>query len=97
MKKIKKWDLEVGDIIIARTDLSKGSDTLGYPARIPLIKNKRLLHNQRVGKVIFKKGSKINKNFFYWLLRNKGYRTEILASATGTTVKHTSPDRILRY
>lgn len=93
----EEYILKPGDLIITMTDLSKTGDTLGYPALIPRLKHKIFLHNQRLGKVIFKDQSEINKNFLYWLLRTKRYRYEVLASATGTTVKHTSPRRILEY
>ena len=35
--------------------------------------------------------------FIYWTMRSLKYRQEILAGITGTTVKHTSPSKILEY
>ena len=35
-----------------------------------------------------------DKDFLYYLLCTKEYRNEILASATGTSIKHTAPQRI---
>lgn len=84
--------LSPGDIIVSMTDLSKESDTLGYPARIPK-SNYIHLHNQRLGKVIFK-NDQINPSFLYYLLCSPTYRNEILASSSGTSVKHTAPSRI---
>lgn len=77
------------------TDLSKEADTLGYSARIPESAH-RLLHNQRLGKIIIK-NSEICQSYVHWLLRTPDYRNEILASYTGSTVKHTSPGKILNY
>ena len=48
--------LRPGDLIVTMTDLSKGADTLGYSAAVPE-SNVRLLHNQRLGKVIKKSES----------------------------------------
>ena len=87
--------LKANDIIVTMTDLSVKSDTIGYPAFIPNIKNKKFLHNQRLGKVILKMDD--ISQFIYWTMRSLKYRQEILAGITGTTVKHTSPSKILEY
>ena len=91
--------LEENDLIVTMTDLSKAADTLGYPALIPKhpSNNVKFLHNQRLGKVKIVNHNLIDKFFLYYLLRTEEYRYEVLASATGTTVKHTSPDRIKRF
>ena len=78
------------------TDLSKAGDTLGYSALIPTIENKTLLHNQRIGKILFKSEMPL-KYFLYWLMRLDSYRHFILGGATGSTVKHTSPSKICDY
>ncbi|MGV2980645.1 restriction endonuclease subunit S [Camelimonas sp. ID_303_24] len=87
--------LSTGDVIVTMTDLSKNADTLGYSATVP-ISQKRFLHNQRIGKVI-QKSENTCLSFIAWLMRTSAYRDEILGSATGSTVKHTSPSRILSY
>jgi type I restriction enzyme S subunit len=89
--------LKEGDLIVTMTDLSKQADTLGFPALVPKSRGPRFLHNQRLGKVLIKNGAKLDKDFLFYLLRTAEYRHEILASATGTTVKHTSPGRILAH
>jgi type I restriction enzyme S subunit len=104
-EKFKYFDGEVpvdyvlreGDLIVSMTDLSKQADTLGYPALVPRPRGPRFLHNQRLGKVLIKDDAKLEKSFLFYLLRTAGYRHEVLASATGTTVKHTSPGRILAH
>jgi len=88
--------LKKGDILITMTDLSKAGDTLGYSAKIPEHSGIRYLHNQRLGLVQFK-NDKIDPDFLYWLLRSKPYQFYIVGSATGSTVKHTSPTRICSY
>jgi type I restriction enzyme S subunit len=90
--------LKKNDLLVTMTDLSKAADTLGYPALIPQSpKNSHFLHNQRLGKVIINNENLINKYYLYYQLRTDSYRNEVLASATGTTVKHTSPNRIQEY
>jgi type I restriction enzyme S subunit len=89
--------LAEGDLLVTMTDLSKTADTLGYPALVPKATAGRFLHNQRLGRVIVRDESRLDKGFLFYLMRTDDYRNEILASATGTTVKHTSPIRILNY
>jgi type I restriction enzyme S subunit len=89
--------LKEGELVLTMTDLSKQADTLGYPAIVPKPRGPRFLHNQRLGKVLIKRGAELDRGFLFYLLRTAEYRNEILASATGTTVKHTSPGRILAH
>ncbi len=91
-----EYILKEGDILITMTDLSKAGDTLGYSAKIPQHNGIRFLHNQRLGLVVFK-SKEISEDFLYWLLRTKPYQFYIIGSATGSTVKHTSPSRIRNY
>ena len=90
------YELESGDLVVTMTDLSKTGDTLGFSAVVPEIKGKTLLHNQRIGKVILK-SSELDKNFCHYLLRSRRYRQHVLETCTGSTVKHTSPTKILDY
>jgi type I restriction enzyme S subunit len=92
-----EYVLSEGDLVVTMTDLSKQADTLGYPALVPKLRGPRFLHNQRLGKVLIKNGVELDKGFLFYLLRTAEYRHEVLASATGTTVKHTSPGRILAH
>lgn len=93
----EEFVLEEGDLLVTMTDLSKQADTLGYPAFVPRPDRARFLHNQRLGKVIIRPGANLDKHFLFYLLHTPEYRSEVLAGATGTTVKHTSPSRILAY
>ena len=94
----EEFVLSHGDFLVTMTDLSKQSDTLGYPALVPSrTDNRRYLHNQRLGKVILKGEFEVDKRFLYYVMCSSDYRHEVLASATGTTVKHTSPDRVKQF
>lgn len=85
-----------GDLIVTMTDLSKTADTLGYSAKIPGEKGKIYLHNQRVGKVC-SKSTEAELDYLFWVMRHRDYRSWVVSTATGSTVKHTSPSRILEY
>lgn len=89
--------LDKGGLLVTMTDLSKAGDTLGYPAIIPEQRKGRYLHNQRLGKVNIKSDTFLGKLYLYYLLCTNVYRNEVLATATGSTVKHTSPDRIKAF
>ena len=90
--------LREGDLLVTMTDLSKQADTLGYPALVPPRSDGRhYLHNQRLGKVVIKDESSIALQYVHYLMCGQQYRHEVLASATGTTVKHTSPGRIKQF
>jgi type I restriction enzyme, S subunit len=88
--------LKVDQIVLTMTDLSKESDTLGYSAIVPNDGN-TWLHNQRVGLLNFKNEIPTDPVFINYLLRTHGYRSWVIGSASGTTVKHTSPGRIEVY
>ncbi len=90
----EEYVLHPGDLIVTMTDLSKDADTLGYGAIIPDNPGRIYLHNQRIGLVQFKRYS-LCKDYIYWYLRSFDYHMRIVGSASGSTVKHTSPGRIL--
>jgi type I restriction enzyme, S subunit len=94
----EEFVLREGDLLVTMTDLSKQADTLGYAAFVPAYEpGRRYLHNQRLGKVLIKSPNAVDARFLRYLLCSAAYRNEVLASATGTTVKHTSPERIKRF
>ena len=94
----EEFVLREGDLLVTMTDLSKQSDTLGFPAFIPPCENgMRYLHNQRLGKVLIREPIETNARYISYVMCGAQYRHEVLASATGTTVKHTSPDRIKQF
>lgn len=92
----ENYILQENDLLVTMTDLSKESDTLGLPALLPLIRGKTLLHNQRLGLISFD-NDELDKGFLFYLLQTESYHKYIVLSATGTTVKHTSPSKILAF
>lgn len=88
----KEYILKPNDLIVTMTDLSKKIDTLGYSALVP--EGPRIyLHNQRIGLVSIK-SEQIDKHYLYWFMRTTSYQKTIAATSSGSTVHHTSPDRI---
>lgn len=83
------------DLIVTMTDLSQEGDTLGYPAFVPVAHGGEIyLHNQRVGKVQL---NGIGKYFIYHLMKTEDYRWFIHGSASGTSIRHTSPSTICAF
>lgn len=88
--------LKPGDLIVTMTDLSKTVDTLGYSAIVPNSK-RTYLHNQRIGLINIINSTIVDKKYLYWLMRSPKYQKTIAATSTGSTVHHTSPNRIYEY
>lgn len=88
----EEFELKPGDLVISMTDLSKDGATLGLPALIP--SEGKYLHNQRIGLVRISDESMVNLIFLNYYLRMPTYRAYILSTASGSTVRHTSPKRI---
>ena len=80
-----------GDLVIVMTDLSSRMKILGKPA---FIDRDNILHNQRIGRLIFKNNS-FDARFLYYFFMTKGFLENIKGTATGTMVRHTAPKRIL--
>jgi len=88
--------LPPGTLIVTMTDLSKDLDTLGYPAWSPAFDDAVALHNQRLG-LVEPVHTGVDPGFVYYVMCGSDYRNEIIAGASGTTVHHTSPNRILAF
>jgi len=88
--------LPPGTLIVTMTDLSKNLDTLGYPAWSPAFDDAVALHNQRLG-LVEPVHTGVDPGFVYYVMCGSDYRNEIIAGASGTTVHHTSPNRILAF
>ena len=88
----QEYVLKKNDLIVAMTE--QGPGLLGSAAVVP--EGGRYLHNQRLGLVDEIDTSSLDKRFLYYLFRTRPVRAQLNASATGTKVKHTSPERIHR-
>jgi type I restriction enzyme S subunit len=84
--------LNEGDMLVVMTDLINTAPILGGSFLIP--ESSRFLHNQRLGLVQVTDEKRIDKKFLYYLLNTHSYRGQVRGSASGATVRHTSPGRI---
>ena len=92
----ERYVLSKEDLLVTMTDLSKMSDTLGYPMLVPDHSKYTFLHNQRLGKVE-PISTFFPKYFLYCLFQDYRYRNHVVGSASGVAVKHTSPTKILSF
>ncbi|EGU6979107.1 restriction endonuclease subunit S [Vibrio parahaemolyticus] len=87
----QKFIFKAGDIFITMTDLTPTAQTLGLPAIVPN-DGVTYLHNQRLGKLVGYQG---DYKFLFQLLKTSRYRKHIVSTASGTTVKHSSPQKVM--
>lgn len=87
----EQYRFHVGDLTVVMTDLSSKMKILGKPA---FIECENVLHNQRIGRVIFK-SDQIEPRLLFHFLRTQMAQYPIRETATGTMVRHTAPKRIL--
>lgn len=83
---------EGGELITAMTEQAPG--LLGSAAFIPK-DGKTYLHNQRLGRLIPYESSSVTLEYLYWYFNAPYLRGRLSATCSGSTVRHTSPDRIL--
>jgi type I restriction enzyme, S subunit len=85
--------LDNGDLLVVMTDLTKEMNILGNV--VILQSEKKVLHNQRIGLITIKDRQTIAKYYLMYVLNSDSVRKNIKATASGTTVRHTSPKKIL--
>lgn len=89
---LEEFLLREGDLIVVMTDLINRAPILGGSFFVPC--DNRYLHNQRLGTVRVTDPTRIDKIFLHYLLNTREYRAQVRGSASGATVRHTSPGRI---
>ena len=85
--------LENGDVLVVMTDLTKEMTILGNT--IILQSPSVVLHNQRIGKVEPVEDDVVTTEFLCLVLNSDRVKTHVKDTATGTTVRHSSPTKIL--
>ncbi len=89
-----EFELSPGDLLVVMTDLTQAAPILGSPAFVP--DEPVMLHNQRLGLVQIKPDAQVDQRFLYYSMLSDTSRSQIRATATGATVRHTAPERIYR-
>jgi type I restriction enzyme, S subunit len=86
------FKLAPNDLLVVMTCQTSGGEILGVPAFVP-DDGRTYLHNQRIGKVFVDK-NQIDIRFAYYLFKSPETNRQLVATATGTKILHTSPQRI---
>lgn len=87
--------LRTDDLLVVMTDLTQEANILGAPAFVP--SGLACLHNQRLGKITNVAEDRVDHRFLYFLFNSREYREHVKSTATGSTVRHTSPSRIYQH
>ena len=85
-----RYVLQPGDVVLAMTEQSPG--LLGSTGLVP--QGGTWLHNQRIGRICARLPD-VDVRFIYYLFNAPTVRAQVYATATGTKVRHTSPERLL--
>jgi type I restriction enzyme S subunit len=87
-----RFVLSPGDLLVAMTCQTADGAILGWPMRVPS-DGQRYLHNQRIGRVETDP-EQLDSAFAYYLFASAWMNRQLFASATGSKILHTAPDRI---
>ena len=88
----KQYELAPNDVLLVMTCQTSGGEILGIPAKVPN-DGYTYLHNQRIGKVV-PTSVNVDKNYLYWLFLSKPFNQWLCATASGSKILHTAPNRI---
>jgi type I restriction enzyme S subunit len=87
--------VDVGDVIVAATDITQDGSVLGSTLMIPESTNyETLIYSGDVMKAIPLKPDEFSLEYFYNLYRVEKYRAKVAYGDTGTTVRRLSEDGI---
>ena len=92
----REFELIPGDLLVVMTCQTPGGEILGIPARTPG-DGRIYLHNQRMGKVVVRDSKRVDVAFLYWLFLSREFNRELVATASGSKILHTSPSRIAAF
>lgn len=85
--------VEIGDILVAHTDLTQGAEIIGNPIMVfSKASYKKIIMSMDLVKVEAK-----YKNFIYFLLKDKRFKNHALGYINGTTVLHLNKNCISEY
>lgn len=88
----EEYILKNGDLVVVMTDLTKDMAILGNA--VILKSEKPVLHNQRIGRVDLTT-EQVDKQYLCYIFNFDNVRNKVKATASGTTVRHTSPSKML--
>jgi len=82
--------LQRGELLVVMTEQKEG--LLGSSVIVP--ESGRYLHNQRLGLIQDLDEARLSKDFLYYLFNTPAVRKRISMTASGSKVRHTSPNKI---
>lgn len=88
-----EFELEPGDILLVMTCQTPGGEILGLAGQIP-DDGRIYLHNQRLGKMVVRDESSVDRDWLYYLCLSPAFNRHLTTTASGTKILHTSPSRI---
>ena len=87
--------VELGDLLVAHTDLTQNADIIGNPIIIlNLGKYKKAIISMDLVKV---ESSKLSKELLYYILKNSDFKAYALGYCSGTTVLHLNKKALQEY
>jgi type I restriction enzyme S subunit len=90
-------EVQIGDLVVAHTDLTQDADVLGNPAFI--FDNggfNKMFITMDLVKVI-SKNKEISSSFLYYLMKDRAFKGHCVGYSNGTTVLHLSKKAIPEY
>ena len=91
----KKYKVNVGDILVANTDLTQNRLVLGSPIIVPsLIDEKDIIYSHHINRL---SNFKLPKFYIFYNLLSERYNHMVSGYATGTTVLAISKESITNY
>lgn len=88
-----EFELAPGDLLLAMTCQTPGGEILGIPGTVP-DDGQSYLHNQRLGKVEVLDPDRVHLPFVFQIARWNVFNQRLFATASGSKILHTSPNRI---
>ena len=87
--------VELGDLLVAHTDLTQNADIIGNPIILLNLGNyKKAAISMDLVKV---ESSKLSKEFLYYILKNSDFKAHALGYCSGTTVLHLNKKALQEY
>lgn len=88
-----EYVLTPGDLLLVMTCQTEGGEILGVPGLVP-DDGRIYLHNQRIGRVEIDRPDLACSAYLFQLARWSEFNRQLVETATGSKILHTSPTRI---
>ena len=92
-----KKPIQVGDVLISVTDITRDGNVIGFPLTIPSFHNKKIFHSMDAAHCKIKNKT-LKCEYLFYLFSSKFFHKSIFSFSAGTTVLHlnlTSVKKIL--